>query len=69
MLFRSSIWSVECAGQMGRDKVNDYLNNDIKYVTSADFTCLLHQQTIADKLGLDIKTFYISEILNGSAAV
>ena len=60
-----SMWDVSCSGQMGKDKVHDYANNGIQYVTSADYSCLLHQQSIANKLGLDIKTYYISEILNG----
>lgn len=62
-----AVWDVECSGQMGLDKVNDYVRNGYRYVTSADFSCLLHQQCIARKFGLDIKTFYISEILNGDA--
>ena len=50
---------------MGLDKVSDYQRNGLQYVTSADFSCLLHQQCIANKHGVDIKTYYISEILNG----
>lgn len=52
---------------MGIDKVNDYARNGYRYVTSADYSCLLHQQTIARKHGIDIKTFYITELLNGDA--
>lgn len=62
-----SMWDAPCGGQMGLDKVNDYLRNGLTCVTSADFSCLLHQQTVARKHGLDIKTFYIAEILNGDA--
>lgn len=62
-----SIWDTECAGQMGLDKVNDYAANGLKYVTSADFSCLLHQETVARKHGIDLKAFYIAEILNGDA--
>lgn len=62
-----AIWDSECSGQMGLDKVNDYRSNDLKYVTSADASCLLHQSTVARKHGLDIKTFYITELLNGDA--
>lgn len=60
-----SVWDTSCSGQMGKDKVQDYINNDIHHVTSADWSCLVHQQSVANKLGLDIKTYYISEILNG----
>ncbi len=30
-------------------------------------SCMIHQQTIARKNGLDLKMFYITEILNGDA--
>ncbi len=62
-----SIWDTSCSGQMGIDKVNDYARNGYRYVASADYSCLLHQQTIARKHGIDIKTFYITELLNGDA--
>ncbi len=60
-----SIWDVSCSGQMGLDKVNDYERNGLQYVTSADFSCLLHQECIAKKNGIDLKAYYIAEILNG----
>lgn len=62
-----SMWDAPCGGQMGLDKVNDYVANGLRYVTSADFSCLLHQETVARKHGIDIKTFYIAELLNGDA--
>lgn len=62
-----AIWDKSCSGQMGLDKVSDYARNGLRYVTSADFSCLLHQQTCARKYGIDIRTYYITEILNGDA--
>ncbi len=62
-----SIWDTSCSGQQGLDKVSDYARNGFKYVTSQDFSCLLHQEGVAKKNGLDIKFFYIAEILNGDA--
>lgn len=62
-----SMWNAPCAGQMGLDKVNDYVSQGLHYVTSADFSCLVHQSTVARKHGIDIKTYYIAEILNGDA--
>lgn len=61
------MWDASCSGQQGLDKVSDYERNGLKYVTSADFSCLLHQQCVARKFGVDIKTYYIAEILNGDA--
>lgn len=63
-----AVWDAPCAGQMGLDKVNDYIRNGAHYVTSADFSCLLHQENVARKNGIKIKTFYIAELLNGDAA-
>lgn len=63
-----AVWDAPCSGQQGRDKVEDYARNGFKYVTSQDMSCLLHQQTVASKIGLDLKMFYICEILNGDAA-
>lgn len=62
-----SMWDAPCAGQQGLDKVNDYVANGLRYVTSADFSCLLHQSTVARKHGIDLKMYYIAEILNGDA--
>lgn len=60
-----SVWDKACAGQMGLDKVKDYARNSVQYVTSADFSCLLHQSGVARKNGMNIEFYYISEILNG----
>ena len=54
---------------MGLDKVSAYVRNNVKYVTSADFSCMLHQSGVAKKQGLDPEFFYISEILNGDVPV
>ncbi|MCM1349484.1 MAG: (Fe-S)-binding protein [Firmicutes bacterium] len=62
-----SMWDAPCAGQQGLDKVNDYVNNGFKYITSADYSCLLHQMTVARKHGIELKWYYIAEILNGDA--
>ncbi|MBD5212425.1 MAG: (Fe-S)-binding protein [Bacteroidales bacterium] len=62
-----TIWDQSCSGQQGLDKVNDYARNGFRYVTSQDMSCLLHQSCVARKFGLDIKFYYIAEILNGDA--
>lgn len=62
-----SIWDRDCAGQMGLDKVTDYQRNGLEYMTTADCSCLLHQQTVAKKFGIPLKAYYIAEILNGDA--
>lgn len=63
-----TIWDAPCSGQQGRDKISDYARNGFRYVTSQDMSCLLHQKGVAEKNGVDLKMFYITEILNGDAA-
>lgn len=62
-----AIWDKEVSGQMGLDKVMDYYKNGLRYVTSADCSCLIHQQTVANKYNIPLKAYYIAEILNGDA--
>lgn len=62
-----SIWDKSCSGQQGLDKVNDYKRNGFDRVVSADMSCLIHQGTLARKFGIPLKTYYITEILNGDA--
>lgn len=62
-----AIWDAPCAGQQGLDKVSDYARNGFKHVVSQDFSCLMHQSGVARKNGLDLKFYYIAEILNGDA--
>ncbi len=63
-----AVWDSPCSGQQGRDKISDYVRNGFEYVTSQDMSCLIHQQTVAEKNGIDLKMHYITEILNGDAA-
>lgn len=60
-----TIWDIGCSGQMGLDKVKDYARNGIRFVTSADYSCLLHQEAIARRHGMNLQFYYIAEILNG----
>lgn len=62
-----AIWDKDVSGLMGLDKVMDYNRNRLEYVTSADCSCLLHQQTVANKYKIPLKAYYIAEILNGDA--
>lgn len=61
------IWDKDCSGQMGLDKVMDYNRNGFEVVTSADCSCLLHQESTAKKHNVPLKAYYVAEILNGDA--
>ncbi|MCB0173482.1 MAG: (Fe-S)-binding protein [Anaerolineae bacterium] len=63
-----SIWDPDVSAQMGKDKVTGFNNAGASYVVSADYSCLLHQGGVINKLGLPLKTIHIAEILNGANA-
>lgn len=64
-----AVWDQPCSGQMGLDKVTDYMEQGLRYVVSGDCSCLLHQEGIARRNGIPLKAYHISEILNGDAAL
>ena len=53
------------SAQMGMDKVRDHLRHGAEYMASPDMSCLMHQQGIARRAGLDIKCMHVAQILNG----
>ncbi|MBV7532960.1 (Fe-S)-binding protein [Chitinophaga sp. sic0106] len=53
------------SARMGLDKVHDYSRQGAEYVISPDMSCLMHQQGIARKAGIDMKFIHIAQVLNG----
>ena len=53
------------SARMGMEKVRDHLRHGAEYVASPDMSCLMHQQGIARRAGLDIKFVHVAQILNG----
>ena len=60
-----AVFEEPVSAKMGYDKVNDFKNAGAEYVTSADSSCMMHQQGCAERLGLDLKFIHIAQILNG----
>lgn len=51
--------------QMGRDKVARHIATGAEYITGADYSCLMHQKGIIEKMGGEpIKVIHIVEILS-----
>jgi hypothetical protein len=50
---------------MGLDKVHDHLRHGAEYVVSPDMSCLMHQQGVARRGGLDLKYVHVAQVLNG----
>ena len=53
------------SARMGMEKVRDHLRHGAEYIASPDMSCLMHQQGIAHRAGLDIKFIHVAQILNG----
>jgi len=53
------------SARMGLDKVHDHLRHGAEYVVSPDMSCLMHQQGIARRAGLDLKYVHVAQVLNG----
>ena len=51
--------------KMGHDKVSDYVSSGAEYVVSPDMSCLMHQQSVAKKSGVNIPFVHIAQVLNG----
>ena len=54
------------SGQMGRDKVMRHVATGAEYIVGADCSCLMHQNGIIAREGLNIKTLHIAQILSGN---
>jgi len=50
---------------MGKDKLNDLLDNDVKekIITGVDMSCLMHLKGIAEKENINVEFKHISEII------
>jgi L-lactate dehydrogenase complex protein LldE len=53
------------SARMGLDKVHDHLRHGAEYVVSPDMSCLMHQQGVARRSGLDLKYIHVAQVLNG----
>ena len=53
------------SARMGLEKAHDHLRHGAEYVVSPDMSCLMHQQGIARRAGLDLKYIHVAQVLNG----
>lgn len=52
------------SAKMGKDRVEDHVNNGAQYITAADMSCLMHMEGILKRQQSDVKVVHIAEILN-----
>jgi L-lactate dehydrogenase complex protein LldE len=53
------------SARMGMEKAHDHVRHGAEYVVSPDMSCLMHQQGIARRAGLDLKYIHVAQVLNG----
>jgi L-lactate dehydrogenase complex protein LldE len=53
------------SARMGLEKAHDHIRHGAEYVVSPDMSCLMHQQGIARRAGLDLKYVHVAQVLNG----
>ncbi|GLB49336.1 (Fe-S)-binding protein [Neptunitalea lumnitzerae] len=51
--------------KMGKDRVQDHINNQVEVITSGDMSCLMHLQGIIKRQKNGPKIMHIANILNG----
>ena len=53
------------SARMGLEKAHDHVRHGAEYVVSPDMSCLMHQQGVARRAGLDLKYIHVAQVLNG----
>ena len=52
--------------KMGKDKIQDHLDNGVEVITATDTSCLMHLEGLINRNGQPIKVRHIAEILNST---
>ena len=55
------------SARMGLEKAQDQARHGAEYVVSPDMSCLMHQQGVAKRAGLDLKYIHVAQVLNGGS--
>lgn len=50
---------------MGKDRINDHIDNGVEIITGADMSCLMHMQGLISRENLPLKSVHIAQILAG----
>lgn len=50
--------------KMGKDRIEDHVNNGAEYITGNDVSCLMHLEGILRRQNSNVKVLHIAEILN-----
>jgi len=61
-----SVFEEAVSVKMGKDRIQDHLNNGVEVITGADHSCLMHLDGLLNRNKQPIKVMHIAEILNSS---
>lgn len=61
-----SVFEEAISVKMGKDRIQDHLNNGVEVITGADHSCLMHLEGLINRDKKPIRVMHIAEILNSS---
>ena len=61
-----SIFEEAISVKMGKDRIQDHLDNGVEVITGADHSCLMHLEGLLNRNKQSIRVMHIAEILNSS---
>lgn len=60
-----SVGEADVSAMMGRDRIDDHLQNGVDIVTGVDNSCLMHMEGLAKRDGTPVRFVHAAEILAG----
>lgn len=61
-----SVFEEAISVKMGKDRIQDHLDNGVEVITGADHSCLMHLEGLLNRNKQPLKVMHIAEILNSS---
>jgi len=61
-----SVFEEAISVKMGKDRIQDHLDNGVEVITGADHSCLMHLEGLLNRDKQPIRVMHIAEILNNS---
>lgn len=61
-----SVFEEAISVKMGKDRIQDHIDNDVEVITGADHSCLMHLEGLINRKKQPVRVMHIAEILNNS---
>ena len=61
-----SVFEEAISVKMGKDRIQDHLDNNVEVITGADHSCLMHLEGLINRNKQPLRVMHIAEILNSS---